>query len=178
MAVIFLGATAPDADWSMPTVAALGAVTGLGAGTVLGLVSGWFLPTLDGASAHNRLVLGVLGSRMHRVLDGSMVALRIRGVVSGRTFELPVQFAACEHGVVVLPGRPETKRWWRNLVEPAPVDVLQCGRWQHGDAVLLHPGDSGYDRAIAAHRQRWPSARLPDDSLLVQVRIDAGPRSR
>jgi hypothetical protein len=48
MAVIFAGATAPGADWPGPTVVALGAVTGLLAGTVLGLVSGWFLPTLDG----------------------------------------------------------------------------------------------------------------------------------
>jgi hypothetical protein len=174
MAVIFLGATSPHADWSGPTVAALGTLTGLGAGAVLGLVSGWFLPTLDGPSAHNRFVLGLLGSRAHGSLDGSLVALRIRGVVTGRTFELPVQSAAFEHGVVVVPGRPETKRWWRNLVEPAAVDVLQCGRWQHGDAVLLRPGDAGYDSAIAAYRRRWPRVRLPESSPVVQVRIGAG----
>jgi hypothetical protein len=174
MAVIFLGATAPAADWSGPTVAALGAVTGLGAGTVLGLVSGWFLPTLDGPSAHNRVVLGLLESRLHGAVDASLVALRIRGVVTGRTFELPVQSAAYERGVLVVPGRSEGKRWWRNLLEPAPVDVLLCGYWQHGDAVVLRPGDSGYYSAIAAYRQRWPRALLPDDCPVVQVRIDAG----
>jgi hypothetical protein len=174
MAVIFLGATAPNADWSGPAVAALGAVTGLGAGAVLGLVTGWFLPTLDGPSAHNRIVLDLLGSRMHRAVDGSMVALRVRGVVTGRTFDFPVQSAAYERGVVVVPGRPESKRWWRNLVEPAPVDVLIRGRWQQGYGVVLRPGDAGYYTAIAAYRQRWPHARLPDDSPLVQVRIGAG----
>jgi hypothetical protein len=48
MAVIFFGATAPDADWSGLTVTVLGTVTGLAAGAVLGLVSGSFLPSLDG----------------------------------------------------------------------------------------------------------------------------------
>jgi hypothetical protein len=171
MAVIFLGATAPDADWSGPTVAALGTVTGLAAGAVLGLVSGWFLPSLDGPPAHNRVVLRLLGSRVHGALDRSLVALRVRGVVTGRIFELPVQYADGD-GVVVAPGRPETKRWWRNLVEPAPVDVLLRGRWQHGDGLLLLPGDPGYDTAIAAYRQRWPRVHLPDDCPLVRVRLD------
>jgi hypothetical protein len=51
MAVIFLGATAPGADWPGPVVVALGAVTGLLAGSVLGVVTWWFLPTLDGSPA-------------------------------------------------------------------------------------------------------------------------------
>lgn len=176
MAVIFLGATAPAADWSVLAVAALGTVTGLAAGAVLGLVSGWFLPTLDGPPAYNRVVLRLLGSRAHRVLDRSLVGLRVRGLVTGRTFELPVQYAAEGDGLVVVPGRPETKRWWRNLVEAAPVDVLLHGCWQHGDGLLLRPGDPGYDPAIAAYRRRWPRVRLPDDSKLVKVRLGAGPR--
>lgn len=57
MAVIFLGASAPSADWSVPTVVALGTVTGLVAGAVLGLVSGWFLPTLDAPARLSRLQL-------------------------------------------------------------------------------------------------------------------------
>lgn len=171
MAVIFLGATAPGADWSGPTVVALGAVTGLGAGTILGLVSGWFLPTLDGPSAHNRVVLCLLGSRAHGVLDRQLVTLRVRGAVTGATFEFPVQYAADDSAVVVVPGRPETRRWWRNLVEPAPVDVLLQGRWQHGDGILLHPGEPGYDPAIGVYRQRWPRVRIPQDNPLVHVRL-------
>jgi hypothetical protein len=179
MVVIFLGASAPEADWPGPTVVLLGALTGLGAGASLGLVSGWFLPTLDGPSAQNRLVDGVLGSPVHRVLDRPLVALRVRGVVTGRTFELPVQYAAEDssavnavgNAVVVVPGRPETKRWWRNLIEPAPVDVLLQGHWQHGHGILLHAGEPGYDTALGVYRRRWPRADIPPDSPLVQVRL-------
>jgi hypothetical protein len=46
MAVIFLGAGTPDGDWSWSGVVALGAATGLVAGTVLGLVSGRLMPVL------------------------------------------------------------------------------------------------------------------------------------
>ena len=173
MAVILFGASLPGADWPAPAVVALAAFTGLIAGTILGLVSGWFLPTLDGPSAHNRIVLLLLGTRAHALLDRPLIALRVRGVRSGRTFELPVQYAADDNSVVILPGRPETKRWWRNLVEPAPVEVLLGGRWQHGYGMLLHPGQPGYEAALDAYRRRWPHAAIPPVSALVQVRFTA-----
>lgn len=50
MAVIFLGATAPDASWPVWSVLVLGTVTGGVAGGLLGVVSGWFLPSLTGAT--------------------------------------------------------------------------------------------------------------------------------
>jgi hypothetical protein len=171
MAVIFFGASVPGADWPALTVVPLATVTGLVAGALLGLVTGWFLPTLDGQSAHNLVVLDLLESRAHRLLDGSLVAIRIRGVVSGTTFELPVQYAADDNAVVVAPGRPQTRLWWRNLVEPAAVEVLVAGRWQPGFGILLRPGEPGYDAARKTYLQRWPRVRPAPDNPLVQVRF-------
>jgi len=171
MAIIFAGAAVPGADWPAKTVIPLATVTGLAAGAVLGLASGWFLPTLDGQSAHNLVVLDLLESRAHRLLDGPLAALRIRGVVSGASFELPVQYAGGDNTVVVVPGRPETKRWWRNLAQPASVEVLVAGCWRPGYGMLLRPGEPGYDAAMATYRQRWPRVRVPADSPLVQVRF-------
>ena len=173
MAVIFAGASVPGADWPASTVVPLATVTGLAAGAVLGLVSGWFLPTLDGQPARNLVVLDLLESRAHRVLDGSLVGLRIRGAVSGSTFELPVQYAAGDDSVVVAVGRPEGKLWWRNLTRPASVEVLVAGCWQQGDGRLLRPGEPGYDAARATYQQRWSRVRLPADSPLVQVRFSS-----
>ena len=165
---------APEAEWSVPAVVAVGTATGLVAGAVLGLVSWWFLGTLDGPAAYNPFVLCLLGSSAHRALGRSLVALRVRGVVTGQVFELPVQYAA-DDSMVILPGRPEAKRWWRNLAEPAPVDVLLQGRWQHGEGLVLRPGDPGYDTAVGAYRHRWPRVRMPGDSPLVHVRLLADP---
>jgi hypothetical protein len=63
MPVIFAGATSPTDNWSLPAVVLSGTVTGAGAGAVLGLVSGWFLPSLTGASPHNRVFLASGRSR-------------------------------------------------------------------------------------------------------------------
>jgi hypothetical protein len=53
MAVIFIGATTPESGWPTVAVAALAAITGIAAGSVLGIVTGWFLPTLAGAVDEN-----------------------------------------------------------------------------------------------------------------------------
>jgi len=182
MAVIFFGASLPGAHWPAWAVIPLATVTGLAAGALLGLVTGCFLPTLDGQSAHNLVVLDLLESRAHGLLDASLVALRIKGVMSGATIELPVQYAADDNAVVVAPGRPETKLWWRNLAQPAPVEVLVAGRWQPGYGILLRPGEPGYVAAMETYRRRWPRVRVEADSLLVQVRftsllIPAGART-
>jgi hypothetical protein len=54
MAVIFLGATTPSADWPVLRVLGLGAVTGAAAGAVLGLVSGRFLGSLTSSATLSR----------------------------------------------------------------------------------------------------------------------------
>lgn len=184
MVLLFLGATAPAETWSPLAVAATGTLTGAGAGTALGLLTGAWLPTLDGRALHSRAVLALLGSPAHRLLSGALVGLRLRGAVHGRIIELPVQYAldTGPDGValVVLPGHPERKRWWRNLSTPAPVQVRLRGRQHLGRGRLLHPGDPGYDRARAAYQRRWPRVR-PGDGPLVRVLLDepgAVPRAR
>jgi hypothetical protein len=173
MAVIFFGASLPGAHWPAWVVIPLATVTGLAAGAILGLITGWFLPDLEGGSAHNRIILSVLGNRAHRLLDRPLVALRVRGVVSGQTLEFPVQYAADDNAVVIVPGRPEAKLWWHNLQEPASVEVLLAGRWQPGYGMLLLPDEPGYDDAIQTYRQRWPRTRIAPDTPLVQVRFTA-----
>jgi hypothetical protein len=171
MAVIFVGASAPGSDWPLVAVAGTGTVTGLVAGAVLGLVSWPFLPSLRGATIHDRLVVRILKSPAHAVLSGSVCVLRVRGRRSGRTVEFPVQYAAISGGIAIVPGRPETKQWWRNLLEPTAVDALVQGEWRHGEARVLHRGDAGYDEAAALYRRRWPRARLVDDGLVVVARF-------
>ena len=46
MAVVFLGATAPDASWPLQAVLGIAMLTGAAAGTVLGVVTRAFLPSL------------------------------------------------------------------------------------------------------------------------------------
>lgn len=170
MAVVVVGASLPSATWPVIAYAAVGAATGLVAGAVLGVVSGWFLPSLTGLSPRDRVVLAVLRSTAHAALDRSLVGLGLRGRRTGRSVELPVRFAAGPDGIVVVPGRSATKAWWRNLDPPAPVVVVQEGCWWTGRAELLRDGESGYGAALATYRRRWPRVRVAEGDPLVRVR--------
>jgi hypothetical protein len=169
MPIIFAGANLPGADWSLLAVAASGTVTGLTAGAALGLVSGLLLPSLAGVPASGRVVLTLLASPLHRLLDRTLIGLRVRGVVSGRPLTLPVMYAVDDTGLVVVPAGPDRKRWWRNLRDPAPVAVLFGGRWRPGTGRVLQPRDAGFEQALAGYHRRWPRVASSSTAPLVRI---------
>jgi len=172
MAVIFVGATTPDARWPDAAVVALGTVTGVVAGSILALVSWPLLPLLDGSTATNEVVKSILRSPVHTLLDGSVFIVRVRGTVSGRLLDIPAQFAGTGTDLVIVARRPDSKRWWRNLVPHAPVRVLLRGRWRAAVASVPYQGDEEFERAAGVYRARWPRVRLDPDSVIVTVRLD------
>lgn len=177
MVVIFLGSSTPGPSWSPLAVIGVGAATGLAAGAVLGLLTGCFLPSLTGSSLPGRLVLRLLRSRAHGLLDHSVVALRVRGVVTGSFYDLPVMYAEDAQGLVVFPGHAAKKRWWRNLRHAAPVSVLQDGCWRPGRGELLAPGSPDYQQALDSYHRRWPRVTVDPNSPLVRIRLlHADPR--
>ena len=99
-------------------------------------------------------------------------------MVTGAVHELPVIYAVDSIGFVVYPGRPDTKRWWRNLRRPAQVLLLHGGRWQGALGVLLRPGAAGCEGALHAYQQRWPKVTIRPADPLVHVLVaepDAAP---
>ena len=64
-------------------------------------------------------------------------------------------------GTQVVVVTSPTYRWWRNVVEPAPVQVRLDGRWHDAVARVLRPDDPAdvpaYDAAVALQvRNRGP----------------------
>ncbi len=167
MAVIFAGAALPGADWGVLPVLALGATTGLVAGALLGAVTGWFAPSLSGPAARDRIVVAALGSRLRTMLPVDLVVLKVVGTVSGRPFEFPVGAAPVRGGLVVLPGRADTKRWWRNLVDPAAVEVRSGRTWSAATGVVLPVDDASYHEALNAYLLHFPRVAVPAGSPLV-----------
>jgi hypothetical protein len=181
MPVIFLGATTVPASWPWWWVVPTGAVTGLVAGSALGVVSGSFLDSLDGPAWHHRVVLAVLSSRLARnpagAADGGLVALAVTGVRTGRVFRFPVE-AAWWHPdrLVVLPGHSDRKTWWRNLGERPMVEVLVAGDWLPAEGSVLREADPDWCAARAAYRSRFRSVRARGDPLVVlTLGRDQGP---
>jgi hypothetical protein len=156
MAAIFTGASTAGAGWPLIVLALYGALTGAVAGTALGLVSGWWLGSIDGQPLANRVALGLLGAR-RLGLDRSLVGLAVRGRRTGRVLRFPVQYASWDEDLVVVPGHADRKTWWRNLRgHDIPVEVLHDGRWVSAGAEVVAAGDPGYESAAGAYRARWP----------------------
>lgn len=119
------------------------------------------------ASAHNpimgvadRVVCRVLQSPAHRLMSGSICAIRYRGRRSGTTYSTPTQFASHGDGLVIFVGRADTKTWWRNFREDRELDVLVAGEWRAmvGRAVLDAVEPDAFAPLMEGYLLRFPKA--------------------
>jgi hypothetical protein len=109
----------------------------------------------------NRAVAALLRSPGHRVLSGSVALARYRGRRTGREVTLPVQYVRRGDHVLIVPGHPETKTWWRNFEDGTrPIDLLIQGRWVPMTAQVVR--GNGQRREITplltAYATRFPGA--------------------
>lgn len=114
------------------------------------------------------LLRGPLGGGLGRRL----AVLRYRGRRTGEPHELVVQYAGGGDRVWIVPGHPERKRWWRNMLAPRPVEVWLAGRRRTGIARVL-PGtgdDPEVAEALAAYRAVFP--RMFQAPVLVRIDLD------
>lgn len=111
----------------------------------------------------NPVVRTAVRRRPHGRLAGAVALLSYRGRASGRSFTLPVVYAADTEGrYVVVPGEPEHKNWWKNFREPMPVHFLVAGSDIAGQAALIEDPKDCRD-ALETYFRRFPkSARIHD----------------
>jgi deazaflavin-dependent oxidoreductase (nitroreductase family) len=183
MTIIMVGATSPSASWPVAALLGLGALTGLTAGLAVGAVTWLFLPALvdaapQGGTWVNCRVLGVLRSPAHALLSARLLDLQYQGRRSHREYALPVQYAHAAEGdnLVVCPGHPQTKSWWRNFSRPQPVRLTVRGERRSATAQVVR-----HDIALLrSYRARWPKVRVTADDpvvlLILSPRRAAEPR--
>ncbi|HEX2784035.1 MAG TPA: nitroreductase/quinone reductase family protein [Ilumatobacteraceae bacterium] len=114
-----------------------------------------------------------LGRRMGRRL----AVLGYRGRRTGERRELVVMYVREGGRVWVLVGWPQRKRWWRNMIEPMPVDIRLAGRYETGVAQAVNDRDQPEEvrQALEAYLLEFPRARRAADQTegpTVMVRID------
>jgi uncharacterized spore protein YtfJ len=121
----------------------------------------------------NGVVLRLLRSPLHRVLDRHVCALRFRGRVTGRIVELPVEYVRSGRQLVVLAGDGAHKTWWRNFRHgPHRVDAYLDGHWYAGTGTALLDGDPARTTALA--RYRAAHRTVPADTADPVVVIELG----
>jgi hypothetical protein len=117
--------------------------------------------------ALNRLVIDLLGSPLHGLLDDGLCVLRFHGRSTGRPIALPVFFAAGGDHIVVLVGDASDKQWWRNFTTPAPIEVHRGGQVTRGSARILATDDPAYPMACRTYRDRHHIDQQPTDRVLL-----------
>lgn len=109
-------------------------------------------------SVCDRLLGGVLRSPLSPLVDGTLLLLTVTGRKTGRSYSLPVQYAAGPHYLWVWPGNPEQKTWWRNLLVPAAVTLRLRGAEVVGVARVIdgavEPREA--ERGLLVYASRFP----------------------
>jgi hypothetical protein len=91
----------------------------------------------------NPLVKGLLRSPLHRLASRNLALITVTGRSSGREYTFPVGYSESDGHVLIVVGLPERKRWWRNLLQPAPVRLRLGGVERTGTAVASGDERSG-----------------------------------
>jgi len=74
---------------------------------------------------YNPIVLSLLHSPLHRLLDGQTLAITVTGRRSGRAYTIPVSYLRDGENLLVISEKDRT--WWKNLRSGAPVTVFLHG---------------------------------------------------
>jgi hypothetical protein len=120
----------------------------------------------------NRLVARLLRSRMHGLLSGRLLLLEVTGRRSGRSFTFPVQYRRDGDAFVVVPAFAERKRWWRNLLSPAPIAYWWNGSRAAAIGRVVTDADEKA-RSLTAYREgRKRTVKSLDPTTAVVVRIE------
>jgi deazaflavin-dependent oxidoreductase (nitroreductase family) len=91
----------------------------------------------------NPLVRALLRSPAHGLVSSHLALITVTGRRSGRTYTFPVGYHRDGDVVTIGIDWPDRKRWWRNLREPAPVEIRLAGARRTGTAVARGDERSG-----------------------------------
>jgi hypothetical protein len=119
----------------------------------------------------NPLVRWILRSRLHRLLSWYVAVVRVQGLRTGNTYDVPFTFHRVDATTIeCLTSRQ--RLWWRNLCQPADAQLLYRGTWRPATAVAI-TNDAAIADALA--RRDWPRRALmplpPSDAVLVRVTL-------
>ncbi|MEV4624241.1 hypothetical protein AB0J74_36710 [Asanoa sp. NPDC049573] len=100
----------------------------------------------------NLLVLAVLRSPAHGLLDTRICELTYVLPRSGKVVTLPVQYVMNRGRILVAVAQADSKRWWRAFRRPTPVSIRLRGRVRYGVGRVLVPSSAGHQEALLAYR--------------------------
>lgn len=104
----------------------------------------------------NPLIVGILRSPFHWLLSRGLLLITVTGRKTGRRYTIPVGYQRDGETLDVMVSEARRKSWWRNYLEPAPLELRLCGRSRRGRAVVVHPGTDEFRHGVAHTLKRMP----------------------
>lgn len=143
----------------------------------------------------NPLVVWLLESPLHPLLDPGLMLVTVTGRRTGRRYTIPVGYQRAGDSVRVLVSKARRKQWWRNYLAPRPIELRLRGAVRHGVARVV-PTDSAefrdavdrtlrrlpslgrqfgiaYDRRAGLTAEQWRTVAA--DAALVEIALSAEP---
>ena len=91
----------------------------------------------------NPIVSAFLRSPFHPLLSSSLALITVTGRRTRRRYTFPVGYRQHGDRVSITVGWPARKNWWRNLTDPAPVELRIRGTRLQGLAHARGDQQSG-----------------------------------
>jgi carbon monoxide dehydrogenase subunit G len=104
----------------------------------------------------NPAVAWLLRSPLHALVDRGLMLITVTGRRTGKRYTIPVGYQRDGDTLRVLVSKARRKKWWRNYLDPRPVEVLLRGEALKGTAHVV-PTDSQEFRDVLEETLR----RLP-----------------
>jgi hypothetical protein len=106
----------------------------------------------------NAVVSSILRSPAHRLLSRAVDLVRYRRRSTGEQVSTPTQYARIGDDLIILVGRPDSKRWWHNFRTDHDLEVLVQGRWREmtGRAIVGNDEPDAIAPLLSAYLERFP----------------------
>lgn len=104
----------------------------------------------------NPVVAFVLRSPFHYPLSLGLMLLTVTGRRSGLRYTIPVGYQRRDDCLLVLVSKARRKRWWRNYIDPGPVELQLRGRKVSGEARCLPRASEEFQEAFDSTFRRQP----------------------
>jgi deazaflavin-dependent oxidoreductase (nitroreductase family) len=105
----------------------------------------------------NPVVAFVLRSPFHYPLSLGLMLLTVTGRRSGHRYTIPVGYQRRDECLLVLVSKARRKHWWRNYVDPGPVELRLRGRTVGGEARCVPRASEEFREAFDSTFRRQPA---------------------
>jgi deazaflavin-dependent oxidoreductase (nitroreductase family) len=109
-------------------------------------------------SAPNPIVTPLLRSPLHWLCSGTLALLTVTGKKTGARHPFPVMYARDGETIVIVAAWASKKRWWKNVVGGADVELVLRRKTVRGRATAFVDDPVERGKVLRAMAARFPGA--------------------